>query len=88
MYPYVSKKIFNQTHRTFSSYYLINKLTYFILLPSRLGLENAPTAPLQRGKPRPNKCPGYDSKQSDSEVSVMLGLWGMQSTSSLPLLPG
>ena len=35
-----------------------------------------------------NRCPRYDSKQSDSEVAVMLRLWGMHSTSSLPLLPG
>ena len=34
------------------------------------------------------ECPGYDTKQSDGEVLVMLGLWGMWSTSSLPLLPG
>ena len=34
------------------------------------------------------ECPGYDTKQSDHEVPVMLGLWGMQSTPSLPLLPG
>ena len=33
-----------------------------------------------------NKCPGYDTKQSDGEVPVMLGLWGMWST--LSLLPG
>ena len=31
---------------------------------------------------------GYDTKQSDGEVPVMLGLWGIQSTPSLPLLPG
>ena len=31
----------------------------------------------------PNKCPGYDAKQSDGDVLVMLG-----STLSLPLLPG
>ena len=30
----------------------------------------------------------YDIKQSDGEVPVMLGLWGMRSTPSLPLLPG
>ena len=35
-----------------------------------------------------NKCPGYDTKQSDGEVPVMLELWGMQTTPSLPLLPG
>ena len=43
------------------------------------------TAPLQR--PPPNQCPGYDTKQSDCEVPVMLGLLGMQSTPSLPSLP-
>ena len=36
----------------------------------------------------PNKCPEYDTKQSDGEVPVKLGLWGMRSTPSLPLLPG
>ena len=32
--------------------------------------------------PQPNECPGYDTKQSDGEVLEM------QSTPSLPLLPG
>ena len=27
-----------------------------------------------------NECPGYDTKQSDGEVSAVLELWGMQST--------
>ena len=36
----------------------------------------------------PNECPGYDTKQSDGEVPAMLELWGMQSTLSLPSLPG
>ena len=40
------------------------------------------------GYPPPNECPGYDTKQSDGEVSVMLELWGMRSTPSLSLLPG
>ena len=40
------------------------------------------------GKTPPNECPGYDTKQSDAEVSVMQGTWGIQSTPSLPLLPG
>ena len=35
-----------------------------------------------------NECPGYDTKQSDGEVPVMLEPWGIQSSSSLPLLPG
>ena len=37
--------------------------------------------------PLPNECPGYDIKQSDGEAPVMLELWGMRSTPSLPLLP-
>ena len=38
--------------------------------------------------PFQHDCPEYDTKQSDGEVPVMLELWGMQSTSSLPSLPG
>ena len=38
--------------------------------------------------PTPNECPGYDSKQSDEEVPVILGLRGMWSTPSLPWFPG
>ena len=44
-------------------------------------------ASLQRGKTPHNECPGYDTKQSDGEVLVMLQLWGMRSTPSLPSLP-
>ena len=33
--------------------------------PSRLGLQNIPTIPLQRGKHPINDCPRYDTKQSD-----------------------
>ena len=36
----------------------------------------------------PNKCPGYDIKQSDSEALVMLELWGMQKTPSMPSFLG
>ena len=39
-------------------------------------------------KTLPNECSGYGTKRSDGEVPVMLGLWGMWSTPSLPLLPG
>ena len=34
--------------------------------------------------PLPNECPAYDTKQSNSEVPVMLEHSGMWSTSSLP----
>ena len=37
-----------------------------------------------RGVRLPNECPGYDTKQSDGEIPVMLELWGMRSTPSLP----
>ena len=40
---------------------------------------------LCRGVRPSNECPGYDTKQSDGEVWVMLELWGMQSTPSLPV---
>ena len=44
---------------------------------------------LCRGVRHPSDdCPGYDTKQSDVEVPVMLELWGIWSTPSLPLLPG
>ena len=34
----------------------------------------------------PNECPWYDNQQSDGVAPVMLELWGMQSTLSLPSL--
>ena len=36
----------------------------------------------------PNECLGYDTKQSDGKVPVMLELWGMRSAPLLPLLLG
>ena len=56
--------------------------------PDLLGLQNTPTASPQRSKTPPNESPGYDTKQSDREASVILELWGMLSSSSLPSLPG
>ena len=35
-----------------------------------------------------NECPIYDIKQANGKTPVILELWGMQSTSSLPSLPG
>ena len=63
------------------------KLWYF--LSCQLGLLNTLNASMQRGKTSPtNECPAYDTKLSDGEVPVILELWGMRSTPSLPLLPG
>ena len=40
-------------------------------------------------RPAPsNECLGYDAKQSDGEVPIMLELWEMQSIPLLPSLPG
>ena len=36
----------------------------------------------------PNESLGYDTKESDGEASLMLELWGMRSTPSLPSLLG
>ena len=41
-----------------------------------------------KGYDFPNECTVYDTKQSDGETSVMLELWGMQSTPLLSSLPG
>ena len=65
----------------------------FFIYINRLGLWNTPTASLQRSKTpphihTPNECLGYDTKLSYGEASVMLELWGMQSTLSLLSLPG
>ena len=46
--------------------------------------QNTPTALLQKGKTPPNECPRYDTKQSDGEVPVILVLWGIRNTLSLP----
>ena len=36
----------------------------------------------------PNECPGYDTKQLDIEVPVMVELWAMRITHLLPSLLG
>ena len=67
---------------------LVNIIFNRILL-SRLGLQNTPSAFLQRGKtPHPNECSWYDTKLSDGEVPIMLELWEMRSNRFLPPLPG
>ena len=43
---------------------------------------------LKMDKTPPKEYPGYDTKQSDDEVPVILELWRMRSTPLLPSLPG
>ena len=38
--------------------------------------------------PHPNESPGYETKQTDGKVPVMLELWGMRITPLISLLPG
>ena len=57
-------------------------------LPSQLWLQKKLPASLQRGKPPTNECPDDNTKKSDGKVLVMRELWGMQTTSLLPSLPG
>ena len=64
----------------------VENMNSYLLAKSATAVEKAT---LQRDKTlRPNKCPGYDIKQSDGEAPVMLEFSGMQSTSSLPSLSG
>ena len=42
---------------------------------------------MQKSKTPPNECPGYYTTQSDGEASVMLEIWEIRSTPSLPSLP-
>ena len=57
-------------------------------MPSRLRLQNTAIVSLQWGKiPPPNECPGYDTKQFDGDVLVILGFGGMRSTPLLASLP-
>ena len=36
--------------------------------------------------PSPNEFPGYDIKKIDGKAHIILELWGIQNTPSLPLL--
>ena len=57
-------------------------------MPSRLGAVEYTDCISAEEKDSPNKCPVYNTKQSDSEVRVMMALWNMRSTPLLPWLPG
>ena len=71
-----------------SVFFIRAGLVFLVTLDDiRLGLQNTQTDSLQMVK-NSNECPGYDTKQSDGEVPVILELWGMQNTPSLPSLSG
>ena len=62
-------------------------ITYesFINMPSRIGHKNTLT---EVGSEPPQQVSGYDIKQSDGDVPVMLELLRMLSTPSLPSIRG
>ena len=74
----------------FYFFFFVIKIFIFshCFLPRRLWWYNTPTVSLQKCKTTPNECPGNYTKQSEGEIPVMLELWGMQSTPSLPSFPG
>ena len=60
-------------------------MTLNCISPVNCGCRKQQRLHLCRGiRPPANDCPVYDIKQSNDEVPVMLALWGMQSTLSLP----
>ena len=52
------------------------------------GVEHSNSFSAEGKDPLRNEYPGYETKQSDGEVPVMVELWGVHSTSSIPSLPG
>ena len=58
---------------------------YIVQLPGAVEYTNCTSA---EGQDHSQQVSNYNSKQLDCEVPVMLELWGMQSTSLLPSLPG
>ena len=81
----LSNTIYNSKN---SHYYFKNSfdnLTYTLFAQSASSL---PWGKMAWWGVPPIKCPGYDIKQSDGENLVMQELWGMWSTTLLPLLPG
>ena len=42
---------------------------------------------IAEGQDSTNECLRYDTKQSDGEASIMLELWGMQSTLFIAIVP-
>ena len=65
---------------------IISFLAYFA--QSARAVEYADYTSEEGVRPPLNGWPRYDTKQSDGEVPLRLELWGMQSTPSLPLIPG
>ena len=81
---WMSELMVRYTLFCFPSLSLSLSLSLFLSLSLSLSLRHSQT---NAQASLPIKCPAYDTKLSNWEVSVQ-GFWGMWSTSSLLLLPG
>ena len=70
------------------NYDFISEKSDFRITQSAGAVEYVDCNPPAHTHTHPNECSGYDTKQSDGEVPVMLDLWRMQSTPLLLFLPG
>ena len=83
-----------KTQKTVLDASLLNTQPYIVRIKHKwnnLGKGVTPSSTTQQisyWKDSPNGCPGYDSKQIDGEVAVMLQFWGMRSTPLLSALSG
>ena len=79
-YIYVCTHIYTYAHTHYICSVGLGCRMHWLFLCSGVRLFPPPTTA--------NECPGHDSKQSGGEIPVILELWRMRSTPSLPLLPG
>ena len=86
-FPFSSPNIFSPLTRKVYLYTYIKPKIFFKDRPVGWGFKIHRLLHC-RGVRLPDKRPGYDTKQSDGDTPIMPEFWGMQSTPSLPSLPG
>ena len=82
-----SQRCFVVFYTLIRGYFRYSKIVPFLLSQSVTTVEYTDCTSAE-GLDSPNKCPGYDTKQSDGEVPVMLGHREYKAPLRLPLLPG
>ena len=91
MYFYTHLFYFLEFHSSKLKMYTIYECVYILFTmtcPVHWGCRIHQLHLCRRVRLPPSECPGYDTKSSHGEVLVMLELWGMWSTPSLPSLQG
>ena len=81
--PTEPNQIFISLHIYLSIYLLVSFLSIYLSIYLSFPFLSCPAGWSYRRVPPTNEYLGYDTKQSDGEVPVILELWGMRSTSSL-----